>query len=236
MSLRSLVEITTPYSWAHAWTYENIVARAARDAQVGVVDTHLLQRLPPGARLLELGAGGGKLTAWVAERRPDLWITAVDPAATQRARAARALRRFGERVKIREGDVDHPGQPEGSADGVLSCGAIKHWPDRARGMHTLVRACKPGAPVLITEVDRSCRFEDARAFVARFSTPAFLRPVMLANFRTFVAGQSLDLDEARTLAASAGLCDTVVDRIAGSPLLFIAGRHRHGEDLVESQA
>ena len=59
--------------------------------------------------------------------------------------------------------------------------------------------------------------------MARFPTPAVLRPVMLANFRTFVAGQSLDLDEARSLAAGAGLREVVVDRIPGSPLLLIAG-------------
>ncbi|MCA9652142.1 MAG: class I SAM-dependent methyltransferase [Myxococcales bacterium] len=222
MSLRALVDITTPYSWIHAWTYENIVADAARDVQVDELEARFLRRLAPGARVLDVGAGGGRITAWVAERRPDLRVEAVEPAATQRARAERATRGLGT-VSVREGDVDHLGAPEASVDGALSCGAIKHWPDRARGLRALVRACKPGAPVCVTEVDRSCRFDDARAFVARFPTPAVLRPVMLANFRTFVAGQSLDLDEARSLAAGAGLREVVVDRIPGSPLLLIAG-------------
>ncbi len=224
MNFRTLVDITTPYTWAHGWTYENIVAGAARDVQVGAIDEHLLEHLPQAAHLLEVGAGGGKITSWIAKRRPDLRIIATEPAEAQRARAIRATRGLEGQIEVRDGDVDHLGQPDESVDGVLSCGAVKHWPDRARGMRAVLRACKPGAPLMITEVDRSCRFEDARAFVARFPTPALLRPLFLANFRTIVAGQSLDLDEARALAAGAELRDAVVDRIAGSPLLFIAGR------------
>ena len=82
---------------------------------------------------------------------------------------------------------------------------------------------RPAGPLLIVEADRSCTHADARAFVARMPLPAPLKPAALATFRTWVAGQSLDLDDARALAARAPLQQVVVQRIAGMPLLMLAG-------------
>ena len=49
-------------------------------------------------------------------------------------------------------------------------------------------------------------------------------------FRTFIAGQSIDLDDARALAANLDLNPCDVGRIDGTPGLAISGRKKapHG--------
>jgi hypothetical protein len=47
--------------------------------------------------------------------------------------------------------------------------------------------------------------------------PSPLRPLALLLFRTFVAGQGLDLDDGRRLLATLPLRDVEVERVPGSP-------------------
>jgi SAM-dependent methyltransferase len=107
---------------------------------------------------------------------------------------------------------------------VVSVGSIKHWPDPRRGLAECVRALRPGGRLVIAEVDRGCLLDDARRFVARWRMPSPLRPLGLVLFRTFVAGQGIDGDDARALAAGLPLDDLQIERIGGTPGLLLAAR------------
>lgn len=219
--LRMMVDLTTPYAGGHAAMYERLVAGAARDAQLDILDAHLLLHLPPCARVLDVGAGGGTLTRVLATRRPDLALSAVEPSAAMRTLADRTL--AGLPVVVRDGTAEAPGVADGSLDGLFSAGAIKHWPDRAAGLAACLRALRPGGRLLVTELDRTASFADARAFVARWPAPRLARPFLLANLLAVVARQSVDPPELTRLAAGAGLADVVVGRIPGAPLVMLAG-------------
>lgn len=110
---------------------------------------------------------------------------------------------------------------------MFSIASIKHWPDRERGVHEMVRVAKDGGVLLIAEVDRGCRLEDARRFVRTVRLPAPLRPAYLWMFRTYVAGQGLDLDDARAALAGHPLTETAVGRIVGTPFLLMSAI-KHG--------
>jgi hypothetical protein len=84
----------------------------------------------------------------------------------------------------------------------------------------------PGGWVLVFEADRGCRFEDAERLVRGWRMPRALRPFGLALFRTWVAGQALDLDDARALAKKLPLDDVRVERVEGTPGLLLGGRKR----------
>jgi ubiquinone/menaquinone biosynthesis C-methylase UbiE len=180
--------------------------------------------------VLDVGAGGGKLTLHVAEQRPDVSVIGLDLSPQQVARGRRAAATFGDRVRFVEGSALDLPFPDASFDGVLCCGSIKHWPDRSRGVAECVRALVPGGRLLLTEADRSCTHEDASAFVAEWPIPGPLEPVFLALFRTWVCGQSIDLDDARRLAAEVGLARAVVERVPRSPLVALAGFREHAID------
>jgi hypothetical protein len=77
--------------------------------------------------------------------------------------------------------------------------------------------------LLVTEADRSTSFEGAERFIANYTTSRSLRGISLAIFRTWIAGRSIDLEDARDLASRIDLVDKEAGRIAGLPMLMISG-------------
>lgn len=216
-----LADSTRRYSSLESFVYDRVIAPAVADLQ-RALDDELLPQLKEGARVLEVGSGGGQLAVDLAKRRPDLRYTGLDLSSDQVARARERGRDQGAAsLEFVEGSaLDLPFE-DGSFDVVLSVASLKHWPDQARGVAECVRVLKPLGRLGIVEVDRGCRFEDARRFVANWRLPAPMRPLALALFRTFVAGHSLDLDEARQLLEPLPLSEREVRRIEGTPALLL---------------
>lgn len=223
MALAPFDDITAIYTSFHAWSYETIVAPAVYLSR-HVIDDLFLPHLPPDARVLDIGCGGAKFTRYIADQRPDVHIVGIDLSKPQLARATKHLRGYGDRVQLELGDATALNFPDASFDGVLSYGSIKHWTNRDTGLAECLRVLKPGGPLLVTDADRSTTFEDAQRFVANYSTPRFLGGPNLAFFHTWIAGRSLDLDDARDLASRIELDDKDVSRIPDFPLLMISGR------------
>ena len=223
MALAPFDDITAIYTSAHAWMYETIVAPAVYLSR-HVIDDRFLPHLPKEARVLDVGCGGGKFTKYIADQRPDVHIVGIDLSKPQIARASKLMRGYGDRVRIELGDATQLAFPDCTFDGVISYGSIKHWASQDAGLAECFRVLKPGGPLLVTEADRSTSFEDAERLIANYATPRFLGGLNLAFFRTWIAGRSLDLDDARDLASRIELVDKDVCRIAGLPLLMISGR------------
>jgi len=223
MPMAPFDDITAIYTSAHAWMYETIVAPAVYLSR-HVIDDRFLPHLPQEARVLDVGCGGGKFTKYIADQRPDVHIVGIDLSKPQIARASKLMRGYGDRVQIELGDATQLAFPDCTFDGVISYGSIKHWASQDAGLAECFRVLKPGGPLLVTEADRSTSFEDAERLIANYATPRFLGGLNLAFFRTWIAGRSLDLDDARDLASRIELVDKDVCRIAGLPLLMISGR------------
>lgn len=220
-----LDDMTAPYSAAEAFWYDKLIAPAVEDL-AAPLEGRLLDRMPSGARLLEVGSGGGQLAMRIAARRPDVTIVGLDLSPQQVARATRRARSVASRAQFVVGSALELPFADGSFDAVLSVASIKHWPDPPKGLRECVRVLRPGGSLGVVEADRGCRYEDARAFVGRWRVPSPLRPFALALFRTIVAGKSFDLDEARELLAALPLDERSVERLAGTPGLLMLGRAR----------
>lgn len=94
--------------------------------------------LPAGRpRVLDLGAGTGKLTRQLYER--DLPVTAVDPSDGMLAE----LRRVLPGVPAHLGSAERIPLPDGSADAVLMAQAW-HWVEPARAVPEIARVLSPG--------------------------------------------------------------------------------------------
>lgn len=216
-------DFTAPYSAVEAWGYDTFIAPAVAEMTAELAETRL-GAVPRGGAVLDVGCGGGQNLLWLAGRRPDLSLTGLDLSARQ---IARAQRRAAERdlpIELVEGSALELPFEDGRFDAVLSVGSIKHWPDPARGLAECARVLAPGGRLIVVEVDRGCRLDDARGFVRRTRVPRLFTPVALAGFRTWVAGQGLDLDDARALLAALPLVDARAERLTGAPALVLEGR------------
>jgi SAM-dependent methyltransferase len=122
------------------------LARAER-LHPGVLDW-----LPDGLdRIVEVGAGTGRLTLELAHRARR--VVAIEPAAPLRDILARKLSRaaHGERVQLTPGFFDDLPVPDDWSDLVVTCSAFTpeagHGGDA--GLAEMERVCKPGGSVVI---------------------------------------------------------------------------------------
>ena len=139
------------------------------------------------------------------------------------ARAQQRLAPHSSRARVVQGSALELPFDSGTFDAVVSVASIKHWPDPAKGLSECARVLAPGGLLHVVEADRGCQFDDAVAFVAGWGIPKALQSAGLAFFRTYVAGRSVDLDDARQLAADLPLRDVEVARIPDTPGLMIRG-------------
>lgn len=216
-------DITTPYSTLEAWTYDRFIAPAVNDYVRQLQGTELAG-VPADGRVLDVGCGGGQNICSLAETRPDVEITGLDLSDRQVARATRRAERFGSRVRVVQGSALELPFDDGRFDLVVSIGSIKHWPDMAQGVSECARVLAPNGRLVIAEADRGCHLDDAKQFIGRWRIPGALGVIALAGFRTWVAGQGLDLDDARELLAPLPLAEWSAERIPGTPFLVMRGR------------
>ncbi|MFE1950106.1 class I SAM-dependent methyltransferase [Streptomyces sp. NPDC059524] len=95
------------------------------------------RQLAPGARVLDLGAGTGKLTAGLVAQGAE--VTAVEPDPAMLAELRRAL----PAVRALEGSAESIPLPDGSVDAVLAGNAL-HWFDMAVAGPEIARVLAPG--------------------------------------------------------------------------------------------
>ena len=160
----------------------------------------------------------------IARRRPDLVLHGVDLSPDQVARARERLRVHGRRATVLQGSALQLPVADGSIDHVVSVASLKHWPNRTLGLHECVRVLGPASGLTIVEVDRGCTNRASLDFIADWPVPWITRPLALAMFRTWVAGPSIDLDDARQLTSTMGSGEWTVARLEKTPMLVIRRR------------
>jgi SAM-dependent methyltransferase len=119
-----------------------------------------VERLHPGVvgwlprhadRIVEVGAGTGRLTMELIERAPR--VVAVEPAAPLRRILTRKLAaaEHGARAQVRHGFFDQLPVPDDHADLVVACSAFTPATEHGgeAGLAEMERACRPGGCVVI---------------------------------------------------------------------------------------
>jgi ubiquinone/menaquinone biosynthesis C-methylase UbiE len=110
----------------------------------------VLDWLPTGSRVVEIGAGTGRLTVLLAARGNQ--VIAVEPAASMRRLLSRRLASTGNpQVEVRDGYFDDLPVPDAWADLVVACSAFTT--DRSHGgdpgLREMERVCATGGLVAI---------------------------------------------------------------------------------------
>jgi ubiquinone/menaquinone biosynthesis C-methylase UbiE len=113
--------------------------------------------------LLEVGCGVGAQTEILLRRFPELHVTGVDLSADNLARAQKRLRACPwakGRFRLQESAAETLPFPADSFDGAFLCWILEHVEDPARVTAEVRRVLRPGAPVVITEVQNATFFLD----------------------------------------------------------------------------
>jgi SAM-dependent methyltransferase len=101
----------------------------------------------PGWRCLEVGAGAGTISAWMAERvGPDGSVLSTDV----------DLRFHGEPVgntEVRRHDITRDPLPEGELDLVHARAVLQHVAERELAIERMIAALKPGGWIIVEEGD-----------------------------------------------------------------------------------
>ncbi len=201
-------------------------------------------RAVAGLRVLDLGAGTGKLTALLAELGAD--VTAVEPDQAMLAE----LRRQLPSVRALHGPAEAIPLPDGSVDAVL-CAQSMHWFDLSRALPEIARVLASGGALgaMWNSDDdrvewvaglrdaaegagspvRSQRNEDATAFGAQqFGTELFT-PTDRAEFAN-PQPRTIDslIDDLRTHSAVLIMDPAERERVLGLARAYLAARPETG--------
>ena len=112
-----------------------------------------LYRLPPAARVLDVGAGTGEFSARVAQEYPQTQVTGVELLAESVEHARRKHSRLAPRLSFETGDAFHLAQADDSFDLVANRHMVQAVPHVERILAELVRVTKPGGRVHVLAED-----------------------------------------------------------------------------------
>jgi SAM-dependent methyltransferase len=185
------------YAYDHGWDEERLRLRGLEMVlDPGTRDHFRRLGVGPGARCLEVGAGGGSVARWLAEQvAPDGVVVATD---VETDFLETEASRFPTLHVLRH-DVTADDLP-GDFDFVHARYLVEWLPDKARALRRMVAALRPGGTLLDEEPD----------FVTMFEMPdsSALRHVMLAAMRYLESTCPVDTQYGRRVAvdlADAGL-------------------------------
>lgn len=151
----------TPHGagFEHPEQYDRSAGRVTRRLHARIARDVAALGLPPGARVVDVGTGPGRLTAAIAAAAPELDVVGVDVSEPMIAFAREHA--GGGRFEV--GDVAALPFPDGSVDLVVSTLSQHHWPDPAAGYRDLARAVRPGGTVWVHDARWKLDVPAARA-------------------------------------------------------------------------
>ncbi len=143
----------------------------------------LLEGLPSGSRILDLGCGAGFLLYWLS-RRPALAVAGIDHSPSQ----LRAARELLPALELEEGDgLEYLGRQRESFDGIFCLDVLEHLPATELCYQWLLaarQALRPGGFFF-------CRVPNAANIAG-----GYLRYIDLTHYRSFTSKSLLQLLDA----------------------------------------
>lgn len=166
------------YVYDQAWTEER--ARLAGIEALwddGTQQVLLACGVQPGAAVLEVGAGGGSISSWLAEQvGPSGRVLATDID----TRFVDAL--ASDSVEVRRADVVADELPEGEFDVVHIRLVLEHLTQRETALDKLIRALRPGGRIVVEDYDWTAFGFDPAAEMEQRATDAVLGFMARAGF------------------------------------------------------
>lgn len=176
------------------------------------------QRLPRGARILDVGCGPGELLLRLRQDGYD--ALGVDISQGMVDEASRLLRSRGfadgaERVSV--GDIERLQFPDGTFDAVIAAGVIEYQTGDAKALHEMGRVLKPGGCLILNVSNNAYMVLIDGAYRRMKKHPVTRRLLSFLKGRVLRKGELRDLPDRRT----------------HSPRAFDREMARHGFRIVD---
>jgi SAM-dependent methyltransferase len=193
----------------------------------------VLNRLPHGCRLLDIGIGTGSallanVDVLVAK---DICVTGVDvdDAYVERCQSAVARRGLADRIEARRVSIyDHRGGPY---DAAYFSASFMLLPDPPAALHHVRELLTPDSRIYFTQTfehQRSRAVELLKPLLHLVTTIDFGRVTYEHDFRQALAAGGVELEEFETLHASPRRSAVLAVARAASPESLVVGRWRPG--------
>jgi ubiquinone/menaquinone biosynthesis C-methylase UbiE len=197
-----------PFSSPEALFFETMIA----DSLCAAVLPALRPRVK-GRRILDVGAGGGRLAATLAAGRS---VVALDRSWSQ---VRRCRRRTQGGVPVIQADGEHLPFPDRTFDAVYSSCVFKHWPNPHLALGECARVTRSGGVVVTVEIDGGASASQFRRFAERTRIPAALRSGYVRFSMWTVVSVAPSADELVRAFGGMALQDLSVEPIPGLPFL-----------------
>jgi ubiquinone/menaquinone biosynthesis C-methylase UbiE len=102
---------------------------------------------------------------------------------------------------------------------VISSCAVKHWRNPEQGLAECVRVARPGAPLVVVEIDGAATHAEVRTFARSTRVPPGLREAYVGFAMRTVVGVAPSEQQMLSLFASAGLTDAVTQKVNELPFI-----------------
>ena len=164
--------MTQGYAYDHAWTMERVRLAALELALDPGTREHLTRLgVGPGTRCLEIGAGGGSVACWLAERvAPGGMVVATDLETDFLESQAQGYTT----LEVLRHDITAEELPTGF-DVVHTRWLVEWLPDKRLALRRMVAALRPGGVLLIEEPDFVTIYESGDSLAVRHVYVAAMR-------------------------------------------------------------
>jgi SAM-dependent methyltransferase len=197
------------FSSSEAFLYEATIAASLSRVVLRALRPHLL-----GHRVLDVGAGGGRLAVALADSH---WVAGIDPSWSQ---VRRFRRRAGGVAVTLQADGQVLPFADHAFDTVYSSCVFKHWLTPRAAMRECARVARPHGRLIIVEIDGAASPDEFRYFADRSRIPLGLRSGYVRFAMRTVVGVAPTARDLEVAFDDLAVHELLVERIPEMPFLI----------------